>query len=167
MDVTQRTKQKAEQELIVRLIEADQGHLFAEWDDPGINDEEKATFLSTLTRIDDSYPGGLTRYISNARKLLAEAKEDNNPFKGFIPCQPDQVNLTQFDISYDHYEAIGKAHFDKTAIVLVAGGLGERLGYSGIKLDIPIEVTENTTYLAHYAACIRAMESRMTCHSSL
>ena len=43
----------------------------------------------------------------------------------------------------------------------MAGGLGERLGYSGIKLDIPVEVTENTPYLKHYAANLLAMEARM------
>jgi UDP-sugar pyrophosphorylase len=84
-----------------------------------------------------------------------------NPFEGFVPHRPDMVDLARFDATYDHYEALGKAHFEKTAIVLVAGGLGERLGYSGIKLDIPVEVTETTPYLSHYAACLKAMEARM------
>ncbi|MEI8205812.1 MAG: UTP--glucose-1-phosphate uridylyltransferase [Kiritimatiellales bacterium] len=78
-----------------------------------------------------------------------------------MPHQPDKVDLTHFNAAYDHYEALGKAHFGKTAVVLVAGGLGERLGYSGIKLDIPVEVTETTPYLAHYATCLKAMEARM------
>jgi UDP-sugar pyrophosphorylase len=153
---------KAEQALIAELLEADQGHLFADWDEPGTNDEAKAAFLANLTRVNESYPGGLTGYISNAKKLLAEAKKGDNPFEGFVPHQPDTVDLTQVDADYDHYESLGKTHFDKTAFVLVAGGLGERLGYSGIKLDIPVEVTETTSYLAHYAANLKAMESRMS-----
>ncbi|MGE4488107.1 MAG: UTP--glucose-1-phosphate uridylyltransferase [Kiritimatiellales bacterium] len=153
-------KQK-DQALIQELLDAGQDHLFADWDAPGINDEKKTAFIDTLTRINGSYPGGLTGYIANARSLLAEAKTGANPFEGFVPHQPDKVDLTQFDTSYDHYEALGKAHFSKTAVVLVAGGLGERLGYSGIKLDIPVEVTETTPYLAHYAACLKAMEARM------
>ena len=155
------TDNLAEQTLIANLLTADQGHLFADWDAPGTHDAEKTAFLATLTRLNTSYPGGLSDYISNARKLLAEAKVGGNPFEGCIPHQPDTVDLTQFDEVYDHYEALGKAHFDKTALVLVAGGLGERLGYHGIKLDIPVEVTENTTYLANYAAFLLAMEARM------
>ncbi len=162
MEPSKLTAKKDEQALIAELLKADQEHLFAGWDAPGINDEAKSAFLKSLARINNSYPGGLTGYISNARKLLAEAKEGKNPFEGFVPHQPDKVDLPQFNAEYDHYEALGKAHFSKTAVVLVAGGLGERLGYSGIKLDIPVEVTETTPYLAHYAACLKAMEARMT-----
>jgi UDP-sugar pyrophosphorylase len=161
MELHNLTDKKEEQALITQLLNANQGHLFTDWDAPGINDEAKAAFLQRLSRINTSYPGGLSGYISNARKLLAEAKTGANPFEGFVPHQPDKVDLTEFDAAYDHYEALGKAHFSKTAVVLVAGGLGERLGYSGIKLDIPVEVTEATPYLAHYAACLKAMEARM------
>ena len=155
------TGKKDDQALIAELLANGQEHLFADWDAPGTNDDAKAAFLQSLSRINGSYPGGLSSYISNARKLLAEAKIGANPFDGFVPHQPDKVDLTQFNAAYDHYEAMGENHFDKTAVVLVAGGLGERLGYSGIKLDIPVEVTEATPYLAHYAACLKAMEARM------
>jgi len=155
------TGKKDDQALIAELRANGQEHLFADWDAPGTNDDAKAAFLQSLSRINGSYPGGLSSYISNARKLLAEAKIGANPFDGFVPHQPDKVDLTQFNAAYDHYEAMGENHFDKTAVVLVAGGLGERLGYSGIKLDIPVEVTEATPYLAHYAACLKAMEARM------
>ena len=147
-------------ELIERLKAAGQGHLFADWDPPGVNDEAKAAFLASLRKIDDSYPGGLAGYVSNARKLLAEAKEGRNPFEGFVPHQPDRVDLTRFDDAYDHYEALGRRQFGRLGVVLVAGGLGERLGYGGIKIDIPVEVVETTPYIAHYAACIRAMQAR-------
>ncbi|MEI7851733.1 MAG: UTP--glucose-1-phosphate uridylyltransferase, partial [Kiritimatiellales bacterium] len=161
MNIPNLSQDKNHQEMIAELLANGQDHLFADWDAPGTNDEAKAAFLNSLTRINASYPGGLSDYISNARKLLAEAKIGANPFEGFVPHQPDKVDLTQFNAAYDHYEALGKNHFDKTAVVLVAGGLGERLGYSGIKLDIPVEVTEATPYLAHYAACLKAMEARM------
>jgi len=148
-------------ELVEKLIDAGQQHLFADWDAPGTADEAKADFLASLSKVDGAYPGGLVGYISNARKLLAEAKEGGNPFEGFVPHQPDTVDLTAFDKTYDHYEALGQKQFGKVGIVLVAGGLGERLGYNGIKLDIPVEVVETTSYLKHYAACLKAMEARM------
>ena len=150
-----------QQSLINKLVENGQQHLFNGWDGPGQADAGKAAFLDSLTKIDGNYPGGLVGYIANARKLLAEAKEGGNPFEGLVPHQPDMVDLTQFGDAYDHYETLGMKHFEKTGIVLVAGGLGERLGYNGIKLDIPVEVLETTPYIAHYAACIRAMEARM------
>lgn len=32
----------------------------------------------------------------------------------------------------------------------MAGGLGERLGYDGIKVALPIDLVTNTTYLEYY-----------------
>jgi UDP-sugar pyrophosphorylase len=147
--------------LVKELLALGQEHLFAGWSPPGEDEETKQAFLGELARIQTAYPGGLEAYVQNARRLLAEARNGANPYEGFVPEQPDTVDLTKFDEVYDHYEALGRAHFDKTAVVLVAGGLGERLGYNGIKLDIPVEVTGDTTYLAHYAACLKAMEARM------
>lgn len=161
MKTDELTTHPQRQALIHQLMDNGQAHLFADWDPPGTADAEKSAFLTLLERVDNSYPGGLAGYISNARKLLAEAQKGENPFEGFTPQQPDKVDLTEFNAEYDRYESIGQGRFDKTAIVLVAGGLGERLGYNGIKLDIPVEVTETTTYLAHYAANLLAMEARM------
>lgn len=41
-----------------------------------------------------------------------------------------------------------------TAFVLVAGGLGERLGYSGIKVSLPVELSTGACYLQLYASYI-------------
>jgi len=155
------TLERADRKLVAKLADAGQQHLFADWDEPGTADEAKAAFLASLSKIDTSYPGGLTGYISNAQKLLAEAREGGNPFEGFVPHHPDTVDLTAFDATYDRYEALGQKQFGKVGVVLVAGGLGERLGYNGIKLDIPVEVVGTTPYLKHYAACLKAMEARM------
>ncbi|HKL20187.1 MAG TPA: hypothetical protein VJ904_00185, partial [Tichowtungia sp.] len=94
MNTNELTTNPTEQELIQKLLDAGQEHLFADWDAPGTNDDAKAQFLATLSRIDSSYPGGLTGYISNARNLLAEAQKGANPFEGFVPHQPDKVDLT-------------------------------------------------------------------------
>ncbi|WDE96121.1 UTP--glucose-1-phosphate uridylyltransferase [Lentisphaera profundi] len=150
------------QELIAQLLVAGQTQLFENWDTPGVNDEAKDAFLTSLEKINTNYPGGLSAYISNAQILLAQAKESKNPFEGLSPEQPDNVNLSEFGDKYDHYETLGLQQFEKTAIVLVAGGLGERLGYNGIKLDIAVETLESTSYLEHYASSIKAMEARMT-----
>lgn len=156
------TPNEAQQALMDELRGNGQEHLFADWDEPGVNDDAKRAFVESIEHANGAYPGGLKGYIENARVLLAEAKEGKNPFEGCVPEQPDKVDLTEFDAEYDRYEAIGAGHFDKTAFVMVAGGLGERLGYSGIKIDIPVEVTETTPYIEHYAANLLAMEARMS-----
>ncbi len=149
-----------QQELIASLAAEGQVALFADWDAPGTNDDAKTTFLDSLVKIDGNYPGGLVGYIHNARKLLAESKAGANPFEGLSPEQPEKVDLTEFTTDFEKYEAIGARQFNKVGIVLVAGGLGERLGYNGIKLDIAVEVLESTTYLKHYADNLLALQAR-------
>lgn len=148
-------------ELVRALLESGQAHLFEHWDHPGATDRDRKAFLDQLREVNGGYPGGLVKYIENARRLLAEAKAGVNPFEGFVPEKPDVVDLSDFRDRYHRMEALGVEAFDRTAVVLVAGGLGERLGYDGIKLGIPVEVLENTTYLEHYARCLLAMEARM------
>ena len=147
--------------LIEGLLEEDQAHLFYDWDPPGIADEKKARFLTQLSGVEDNYPGGLRSYLSNSRLLLREAQQGLNPFEGALPEKPEGVDCTAFDARYDQLEARGTAQFERTGIVMVAGGLGERLGFDGIKIDIPVESIEQTSYLAHYASVILAMEARM------
>jgi len=143
------------------LIAEGQEHLYANWDAPGLQDEKKRTFLATLLTAHKSYPGGIPAYIKNARILLADAATGRNPFEGYLPEQPGLVDLSAFGPAYSEVEAIGLKAFADTAVVLVAGGLGERLGYHGIKLDIPVEVTESTSYLAHYADVIASASLRL------
>lgn len=143
------------------LLAEGQGHLFEHWDEPGVREEEKKAFLEMLATAHDAYPGGLPGYIQNARRLLAAASEGSNPFEGCTPSQPDLVDLSGFGDEYEAAEEVGWRCLAETAVVLVAGGLGERLGYHGIKLDIPVEVTEGTTYLAHYAQVIRTASLRL------
>ena len=144
------------------LISDGQSHLFSDWDEPGVRDHEKRRFMAALLNAHLAYPGGLTAYTRNARLLLAEAASGANPFEGCTPAQPDLVDLSSFGPDYDAAEAEGLKCFAESAVVLVAGGLGERLGYHGIKLDIPVEVTETTSYLAHYASLIKAASARLS-----
>jgi UDP-sugar pyrophosphorylase len=47
-----------------------------------------------------------------------------------------------------------------TCFVLVAGGLGERLGYSGIKVALPTELTTGLPYLAFYLAYFQKLQAQ-------
>ncbi len=57
-------------------------------------------------------------------------------------------------------ERLGAAEAASAAFVLVAGGLGERLGYSGIKVALPTESATGTCYLQLYAESILALQAR-------
>lgn len=47
---------------------------------------------------------------------------------------------------------MGLKELHKMGLVLIAGGLGERLGYSGIKIDLPVcTLEEDYSYMKYYA----------------
>lgn len=152
--------EREEQDWIERLKDLKQNHLFEDWDDDKVN--EKKAFLRDIAKVEESYPGGIDSYIENAKKLLAENKAGKNPFAGMQPEQPDVVDLSTFSEDFLHYEQVGLEQAKKLVFVLVAGGLGERLGYNGIKVDIPFELLSETTYLQYYCETILALESRFT-----
>lgn len=151
-----------QRELAAELLRNDQAHLFADWDPPGRNDEAKKSFIRRLQEFDRSYPGGVREYLQRARRLLADAKSGKNPLDGCSLSAPSCINLTEFGGEYRGYEKKGLAHFSEAAVVLVAGGLGERLGYPGIKLDIPVETICGTSFLKNICDVIRAAESRFS-----
>lgn len=55
---------------------------------------------------------------------------------------------------------LGVLEAGKSAFVLVAGGLGERLGYSGIKIALPSESATGKSYLQLYAETILAIQAK-------
>jgi UDP-sugar pyrophosphorylase len=59
---------------------------------------------------------------------------------------PSGEVLTYGDYAFSRYEAEGVRQARDAAFVLVAGGLGERLGYSGIKVR-PDSNTDSTLKL--------------------
>jgi UDP-sugar pyrophosphorylase len=116
------------------LLSEGQSHLFEHWPEPGVDDDKKRNFFDQVCRLNSSYPGGLASYIQNARKLLADSKAGKNPYDGFSPSVPSGEVLTFGDDNFVSLEEAGVKEARHAAFVLVAGGLGERLGYKGIKV---------------------------------
>nr|GMD85205.1 UDP-sugar pyrophosphorylase [Ipomoea batatas] len=145
-------------ELAKILLEAGQSHLFQQWPQPGVDDNEKRAFFDQVAKLNSSYPGGLASYIKTARELLADSKAGNNPYDGFTPSVPSGENLTYGDESFVKFEEAGIKEARKAAFVLVAGGLGERLGYNGIKVALPQETTTGTCFLQHYIESVLALQ---------
>ena len=75
-----------------------------------------------------------------------------------MPSIPSGHALELGSATFGEYEAAGVAAMRGAAFVLVAGGLGERLGFSGIKLSLPAEMLTRRTYLELYAAHLKALQ---------
>ena len=87
-------------------------------------------------------PGGLKDYIMRARHFLVDSKNEINPFANYKPEIPEGVELKAGDTLMDEMEELGMKELEKVGFVLIAGGLGERLGYSGIKIGLPVSTIE-------------------------
>lgn len=81
-----------------------------------------------------------------------------NPFEGCVPAVPEGKKLDFGSESFIELEDAGLKEAAKTGFVLVAGGLGERLGYSGIKVSLPTECATGTCYLQLYIESILAIQ---------
>ncbi|XP_024394251.1 UDP-sugar pyrophosphorylase [Physcomitrium patens] len=143
--------------MVELLLQEGQDHLFQHWQ-PGQNDNDKLRLLKQVERLNDNYPGGLAAYIHNARKLLADSKSGKNPFEGYIPSVPVGQQLNYGDEEFVKFEEAGVKEANNAVFVLVAGGLGERLGYSGIKIALPSQLTTETCYLDLYIQHILAFQ---------
>ncbi|CAJ1930583.1 unnamed protein product [Cylindrotheca closterium] len=150
---------------VLSLIESDvdssQSHVYGDWPEAGTQDEGKKRLSEQLADLNASYPGGLTDYLSKARTLLKESADGLNPFEEYEAIVPEGESLS-FDgegtMSFAEAEQLGMEAMSGAVFVLVAGGLGERLGYSGIKLSLETNLCTNRCYLEVYVQYIKAMQ---------
>jgi UDP-sugar pyrophosphorylase len=84
-----------------------------------------------LSKLNSTYPGGLRSYIDKAKKLLQDSKAGVNPLEGWTPSIPEGEKVDLESVKYRNTEKKGIPLLGKVGFVLVAGGLGERLGYNG------------------------------------
>ena len=145
----------AQLKLANALVAEGQAHLFEAWDG-----DVTAPLFAQLATLDANYAdGGLPGYVRNARKLLADAKSGVNPLEGKVPVATEGHELDLSDAeAFAEADAAGAAEAARgVAYVLVAGGLGERLGYNGIKLELPTETITGRCFLARYIEHILAL----------
>ncbi|XP_017981700.1 PREDICTED: UDP-sugar pyrophosphorylase isoform X3 [Theobroma cacao] len=145
-------------ELAKMLLKMGQSHLFQHWAEPGAEDDQKKAFFAQVAKLNSSYPGGLASYVKTARELLADSKAGKNPYDGFTPSVPTGEILSFGDENFIKFEEVGIKEAQNAAFVLVAGGLGERLGYNGIKVALPAETTTGTCFLQLYIETILALQ---------
>jgi UDP-sugar pyrophosphorylase len=88
-----------------------------------------------------------------------------NPFANYKPEVPTGFNLTPGEEPMNEFEEKGLNELSKVGFVLIAGGLGERLGYSGIKIDLPVcTIEDDYCYLKYYIHYIHASRERALLH---
>lgn len=100
------------------------------------NDTKKLKELAEqLVKLNKGYAeGGLMGYIDKAKQLLADSKNGVNPLDGWKPSIPKGEKFDLGTEKFDSTEKEGMKLLGKVGFVLVAGGLGERLGYNGAKV---------------------------------
>eukprot|EP01062_Namystynia_karyoxenos_P018910 TRINITY_DN17055_c0_g1_i1.p1 TRINITY_DN17055_c0_g1~~TRINITY_DN17055_c0_g1_i1.p1 ORF type:complete len:697 (+),score=202.60 TRINITY_DN17055_c0_g1_i1:92-2092(+) len=138
------------------LEEAGQQHIFEAWGPTGEDDDRKLRLLDQAAELDASYPGGLRGYRASAVELLQASQRGENPLAGYTATVPEGRSLFRNDPQYDSLTEAGVAEFAHCGFVLVAGGLGERLGYPEIKLSLPVETATEECYLSLYCAALKA-----------
>ena len=124
------------QRALALLQECEQHDILAEYTKR--SQQEQEDFAEQVIHLEKVTPGGLKDYVMRARKFLNDSKNDVNPFDNYKPEVPNGVELHLGDSLLDEMEELGLAELEKVGFVLIAGGLGERLGYSGIKIGLPV-----------------------------
>mmetsp|Transcript_23078 Transcript_23078/g.46707 ORF Transcript_23078/g.46707 Transcript_23078/m.46707 type:complete len:582 (-) Transcript_23078:386-2131(-) len=143
-----------------RLKEIGQEHLLQ-----GLTDPQKAALEKQLDELDTQLPGKLAQYVKSAKQLLKDSLEGRTPFDGFKPAVPSGEKLPLGSEEFTKMDALGaSAAVPLSAFVLVAGGLGERLGYNGIKVSLPLYIAEREKcFLQLYIEHILTMQASAGC----
>lgn len=125
------------------------------------NKEGQDKIAAQVCKLAITTPTGLKNYLSRGRDLLEASRKGDNPFSSMKPEVPEGVFLKPGEAAMDKYEAAGIKELAKTGFVLIAGGLGERLGYSGIKIDLPVcTIEKDYCYLKYYTQYAHACHKR-------
>ena len=127
-----------------------------------VSPKEQNDFIAQVNRLDKACRGGIKDYLKRAKILLEKSRKNVNYYKDCKIEVPDDI--PHIDIGSDEFYELDQLGFDQikdTVFVLVAGGLGERLGYSGIKIGLQNELITLRTYIEVYTDFIKAFEDRI------
>jgi UDP-sugar pyrophosphorylase len=142
-----------------KLCGLGQAHLFEGWD--AMPPAGRRALAEQLETIEKEYAdGGLEGYLTNARALLKRSREGVNPLDGWAPQIPVGEAFEFGTKDYDETEAKGLEELGSVGFCLVAGGLGERLGYKSVKVGLPTEMATETRYLHYYIEYILAVQEK-------
>jgi len=148
-------------EMVLKLLEElGQDEIISKFN--RVSPKEQKEFVSQVNRLDKACRGGIKDYLKRAKILLEKSRKNVNYFHDFTIEVPD--NIPHINIGSEEFYELDQLGFDQikdTVFVLVAGGLGERLGYSGIKIGLQNELITLRTYIEVYTDFIKAFEDRI------
>lgn len=136
--------------------------------------ETTPSLRAQLVHFERWYRGGLDTYMRHAARLLPDytvpdtlkhEEEEHDAFVDWLPAvdaagEGDAPEVAALGSPlFRELEALGAQHVGTSAFVVVAGGLGERLGYHDIKLKLPVETLTRASYLERYAGHLLALEA--------
>ena len=140
------------------LKELDQQEILTRYESSTKEEQEK--FLEHFNYIEKTCPGGVKDYIKRAKVLLENSKNNVNPFGDYTPSIPTGFNINVGDSQFLELDKLGMEQIKDTVFVMVAGGLGERLGYPSIKIGIQTDLITLRPFIQVYIDIIKAYEDR-------
>ena len=149
-----------EKTVLALLQELHQDHILEKYNSS--SPEEKSLFLTQFNELDKVCRGGIKDYLQRAKVLLEASKNKVNNFSDTTIEIPDDI--PHIEIGTEEFFELDKLGFNQlkdTVFVLVAGGLGERLGYTGIKIGLQNDLITLRTYIEVYTDFIKAYEDRV------
>lgn len=148
-------------DIVDLLFEINQEKLFEDWDPVGKNEDKKRDFLDQSIRLNGTYPGGLKNYYKNLKNAITKALEKGDYYEGADITLSDNVfNRTEITDELLSDEQAGLQVGNKTVFVIVAGGVGDRLGYPGIKVGVPMDISSQKTFLQYYCEYIKTIQDK-------
>ena len=113
-----------------------------------------------ILQFEKEYPGGLANYTQRIVRLIDEYVQNKTKYDEFKLKTPSTVHLTWDDLDFVRKtDQEGIPELKKCAFFLLAGGLGERLGYNGAKPCMNLDSISNISYLQLYCEYILAYQS--------
>jgi UDP-sugar pyrophosphorylase len=127
-----------------------------------VSKEEQKEFVNQVNELDKFCRGGIKDYIKRAKILLENSAKKMNSFHDYkIEVPYDIPHIKVGDDEFYELEKLGLNELKNSVFVLTAGGLGERLGYSGIKIGLQTELITLRPYIQLYIESIMAYEDRV------
>ena len=127
-----------------------------------VTKDEQNEFVKQINELDKACTGGIKSYIKRAKVLLENSAKKMNSFHDYkIEVPYDIPHIKVGNEEFYELEKLGFNELKNSVFVLVAGGLGERLGYDGIKISLQTELLTLRPYIQIYIESIKAYEDRV------
>lgn len=111
--------------------------------------------LTQLKSFQNFYAGGIEAYLEKAEKLITDFQQNRHELPNYIGL-PTNMHKGFLGEEYEDLEEIARPFLADVAFVLVAGGLGERLGSKNIKISIKCEIITGITFMEMYFEYMKA-----------